>query len=204
MNVSKLIALSLAIFVPVLLFISCDKVLDILDTTIKVVKEDVIKKQQQVTAQAGEIADSTKRYAGEQLDKTQQQLLAAVSSVTQQLVTQTKNWIYETLKPFFPWIFIIFFLLLFAALKAIIPFSNIFLIQLPLVVSSYVVSFWLFAKQGLSAFAITGTFWLFIPVVIAGIIVYLFRNFLRPKILDLNSKLVATLACKPTEQTVLS
>jgi hypothetical protein len=192
MRVANLIAIIALFIIPLMLLTACDKVIELFDTTSKAVKEEITKKQEQVTVQAGKVVDNTRRYAEEQLDKTQQQLLAAVQTVTEKVVTQTKIWIFEALKPFFPWIFILFFLSLFAALKAIIPFSNIFLIQLPLVLTSYIFSFWLFAKQELSSFALIGTLWLFIPVAITTIIFYLGRSYFKPKILALNSKLVSS------------
>lgn len=196
MRLFKLIMVISLTLTSIFIITACDKISEIFDTTQKVVKEELMKKQHQAVTQVAEITDNTKRFAQEQLDKTQQQLLTAVSNVTQQLIMETRSWIYETLKPFFPWIFIIFFLLLFAAFKAIIPFSNILIIQLPLVTTSYIISFWLFAKQGLSSFALTGTFWLFIPVSISICIIFLCKNYLKPKLLAMNTNIINSLAGK--------
>lgn len=114
-----------------------------------------------------------------------------INNEIQGSILQAKDWLYNSLKPIFPWLFIIFFLLFFAILKSLIPFSHIVIIQLPIVFISYVVAFLLFFKLHLTHFAMIGSIWFVTPIVLTILILYFFRKTLIPKLTAINDRFVA-------------
>ena len=197
---------SLAVLMIVMLSaVACDDV----DEMTKKAKKIAIVAQQQVT----EIAITASDAAGRQMDNATQQAteIAAMAtdaaeqkmaSVTQQVTTAVNNavfqvaeeikaWIYEILTPFFPWMFIFLFLFLFVVLKYVIPFGNFVVIQLPLSIIAYTISFWLFSTVGLTSFAIKGSLWVVVPIAGICFTLYFSRNYILPKLTALNDRLTS-------------
>ena len=187
----------LLIFFIIAIAFGCEKANDIA----KSAKDAATKAQHLITEKAGEVsdnaikvADNAKQVAVEQIDKVNDQITAIINETTHQVIAQIKAWIYEILRPVFPWLFIIFFLLLFGALKFTIPLSNIMQIQLALAVVSYAVSFWIFFKIGLFNFAIKGTLWFLLPFIITCLIVWFFQNIRKTKIVGFKSRATSKVA----------
>lgn len=149
-------------------------------------------------------------YASQLYEKTKRQTIDVSNTVSQKVndagkgianyqnqivddVTNSiKTWLYEVLEPAFPWIFLISFLLLFGALKTVIPFSNFVAIQIPILVVSYGSIFSLFYKLEIVIFAIEATFWFLTPIIIFSLGLYLSRKTLLPKIKSFNDKIFNT------------
>ncbi len=131
------------------------------------------------------VIDDVSKAAVKSVDTISQ----GVEHGVRQGIDSVNSSIFEFFEPMFPWMFIIFFLLLFAALKAIIPFSNKAIIQLSLVTISYFLGLKVFYDMGIFYYAFIGTIWLLMPFVVLGTIFYFFRGKLTPMIFNLNTKL---------------
>lgn len=202
MNLFKLFAI---LMIVMLSAVACDDV----DEMTKKAKKIAIVAQQQVT----EIAIKATDAAGRQVDSAAQQVTematiatdaaeqqmvnvtsqvtTAVNNAVLQVVEEIKAWIYEILTPFFPWMFIFMFLFLFVVLKYVIPFGNFVIIQLPLSIIAYTISFWLFATVGLTSFAIKGSLWVVVPIAVICFTLYFSRNYILPKLTALNDRLTS-------------
>jgi len=197
---------SLAILVVVMLsVVACDDV----DEMTKKAKKIAIVAQQQVTdiaikaadtagrqvdnatQQATKIAVKAKGTAEQQMANMTQQVTTAVNNAVLQVVEEIKAWVYEILTPFFPWMFIFMFLFIFVVLKYVIPFGNFVVIQLPLSIIAYTISFWLFATVGLTSFAIKGSLWVVVPIAVICFTLYFSRNYILPKLTALNDRLTS-------------
>ncbi len=175
----------LLIFISIAIVVGCEKANDIAKST----KDAATKAQHLITAKAVEVsdnamkvADNAKHVAVKQIDKVSDQITTIVNETTNQVISQIKAWIYEIMRPVFPWLFIIFFLLLFVALKFAIPLSNFTKIQLAIAIVSYAVSFWIFYKIGLLAFAVKGSLWFLLPIMIIYLGFWLKGYVSKPKI----------------------
>lgn len=185
------------VFIFISIAVGCEKANDIAESA----KVIAIKAQHLITTKAGEAshnaikaANNAKQAAVKQIDKVGDQITTIVNETTQQVIVQIKAWIYKTLKPVFPWLFIISFLLFFVALKLAIPLSNFMQVQLVLAVVSYAVSLWIFTKMGLLAFAIKGSLWFICPFIISCLVVWFFRNTLKTKIVGTKNKMMPEVA----------
>lgn len=138
--------------------------------------------------------DTAITHTEQQLDSTTQQVTNAINSAVLTAVEQLKTWIYEVLTPIFPWIFIATFIIFFAALKLTIPLGHLAIVQLPLSLISFTAVFWLYAKIGLASFAIKGLMYMFFPIIAVALLITSFRNYLVPKLYDLNLKLKSKLS----------
>jgi len=185
MNLYKLVVIMVIVIVSA---VACDNACEVVEKG----KKLAIEAQDQATG----IINNAVNTASVKMDEATSQMTNAVNNAVLQAMEKFRMWIVEALTPFFPWIFIIFFLLLFGALKAAIPFSDIVIIQIPILLISYIFSFILFAKIGLTAFAIKGTFWFMVPIIMSCIFFYLFRNTIMPKIMKLNSKISSKFSFK--------
>ena len=173
------------IFIFIAMVIGCEKANDIAESA----KEVAIKAQTLITEKAGEVSDNAVKVSGnvkhaavEQINEINDQINAIVIETTHQVIVQLKAWIYEIMRPVFPWLFIIFSLLLFVALKFAIPLSNVMQIQLAIAIASYAVSFWIFYKIGLLAFAVKGSLWFLLPIIITYVGFWLWGYFRKTKI----------------------
>ena len=135
------------------------------------------------------MADSAKVAAENKINGVNQKISNTINETIRKGIEDIKERIYNSLEPIFPWIFILCFLLLFAALKAVIPFSNAVIVQIPLVFLSYISIFFIYSSIGLIYFAIIGTLWILVPVLAVCFISYKFRERLIPKIQEINDKI---------------
>jgi Sec-independent protein translocase protein TatA len=186
----------LSIFIFIALVIGCEKANDIAESAKKAAK----KAQTLITEKAVEVSDTAvkvkdnavmvagnvKNVAIEQIDEINDRVKAVVIETTQEVIFQLKAWLYEIMKPVFPWLFIIFFLILYVALKFAIPLSNFVQMQLAIAAASYAISFYIFSKIGLSAFAVKGSLWFLLPIIMSFLGFWLFRN--KTKIFGSKSK----------------
>ena len=202
MNLFKLLAILMIVMLSV---VACDDV----DEMTKKAKKIAIVAQQQVTEiaiqasdaaeqqmvnatqQATEIATLATDVAEQQMVNVTKQVSTAVNNAVLQVVEEIKVWIYEILTPFFPWMFIFLFLFLFVLLKYVIPFGNFVVIQLPLSIIAYTISFWLFATVGLTSYAIKGSLWVVVPIAVICFTLYFSRNYILPRLTALNDKLTS-------------
>ena len=174
--------------------IGCEKANDIVESAKKTATKAqtlITEKAIEVSDNAVKVADNAKQAAVGQINNLNDQIKTIVNDTTHQVIVQIKAWIYEILTPVFPWFFIIFFLLLFVALKLAIPLSNVMQIQLALAVVSYTVSFWIFTKIGLLAFAIKGSVWFSLPIIISCLAVWFYRKTNKTKISGPKSKVMS-------------
>ena len=156
------------------------------------VEEGIQKGVEGVNESVDKVSQSVEQGIQQGVDGVNDSLNKVSQSVQdgiQQGVDRVNAHIYQLVEPMFPWMFIIFFLLFFAALKAIIPFSDKVVIQLSLILISYLVSIKIFSSMGLLYHAFLGTLWLIMPFVLLGTIFYFFRERLAPIVARINSKL---------------
>lgn len=178
----------------------CNDLSEMADTAKKVAVQQAGKATREIAARTTKAAEDVKQLAGEQLDKAGQQIEYIVNETTGKIVAEIKAWIYQTLSPAFPWIFIILFLVVVGALKAAVPFSGIVVVQLPLVLFAYAMAFYLFSELGLVAFAIKGTLWLLMPVVLSCVVIYVFRKSLRQRLKAAKSGAIANTMGSPSAE----
>jgi predicted Holliday junction resolvase-like endonuclease len=204
----KFFKLLLILVILMFVVVACDKVSDMTQkakkiavaakqqaTEIAVKASDVAEHQiSNATQQASQIATKTKDAAEHQVDYINQRITVAVNNAVMKIVNEIKAWIYEELVPFFPWMFIISFLLLYVALKSVIPFANFSIVQLSLSIIAYSICFYLFAKVGLMSFAIKGSLWFIAPIAIICAVLYLFKNSIFPKIASLNNSFISKIS----------
>ncbi len=138
--------------------------------------------------------DKVTEMANKAKNDIQTSVTTKINNEAQDVVFQIKEWVKNGLAPIFPWMFVIFFLLLSGALKAIIPFSNIVIIQLPIVIFSYLMALRLFIQLDLTSFAIKGSLWFFIPIAATCLVLYLFRDIIGPKIAAINAKFLSNIS----------
>ena len=191
MNTFKMISI---LMVFALSIVACEDVKE----ASKKAKEMVVATSQQTAQLAIKAKDaaeekvvSVKVAAEKKVDEVSQKITIAVNNAVVQVTNEIKAWIYQVLTPLFPWMFIISFLLLFVALKAAIPLSTIAVMQIFLSLISYILTFWLFAQLGLVSFAVKGTLYFVIPIVIIAISMHFCRDKIFPKINQLNARLTA-------------
>lgn len=140
---------------------SVDDALDKYDEVKKETVDSVVKK-----------AEEIKDKAGKSIDFTTAQISKYLDIAINKIVLDVKEWIHAKLIPIYPWAFIILFLFISAALKYLVPMSGVGIIQLTLTFLSYIFTFLMFYFVGLAYFALKGTFYLMIPFLIIGVIVY--------------------------------
>jgi len=83
-----------------------------------------------------------------------------------------KIWINQKLSPLYPWMFIVLFLFFSNAFKLLIPFSNIGVIQFPLIIIAYGMTFYMYYSLNLWKYAIRGTLYLILPVAVICVLLY--------------------------------
>jgi len=145
---------------------------------------DASQMYEDAKTKAVELKDSTVQQATEMGDSVSNYSDEMMNNVTNSI----KLWIYETLEPTFAWMFLILFLLMFGALKMVIPFSNYAIVQLPIFLGSYGFIFSLFYQLKIASYALEATFWFLLPIVIVALGLFFSRKTLIPKIKEFNKK----------------
>ncbi len=157
------------------------KAAEVKDSAVKQYEESktkVVEQYETTIVQAAEVKDSAvKKY-----DDTVQSVSDYQDKIIAEVTESIKAWIYKTLEPVFPWMFLVLFLVLFGALKMIIPFSNYTAIQIPIFLGSYGLIFSMFYILDIAIFALEATFWFLLPIVTVSLIIFFFRKTLLPKI----------------------
>ncbi len=191
----KTILLSIVMFTFLCLF-ACEKVNEVSNTAKKIattVKQESVKMAVHAANTAEQQVDKAVVAVEQQVENANQQLESAINAAVVEVINKIKTWIYEAFIPFFPWIFIVSFLMLFAGLKAAIPLNNLHIIQVPLAFISYILVFWLFSKAGLTSFAIKGSIYIVIPIAITALIIKLGKKSILPKMSSLSEKFASKL-----------
>jgi Sec-independent protein translocase protein TatA len=191
----------LVIFIFIAIVVGCEKAKDMAESAKKAATKAqtlIMEKVSEVSDSATKVKDNVKQVAVnvkqvsvEHIYEVNKQIKNIVNETIQQVIVQIKAWIYKTLEPVFPWLFIILFLLLFVALKLAVPLSNLVQIQSALAVISYAVAFLIFTKIGLLAFAIKGSVWFLVPFIISCLVVWFVRNVRKTKTLSLKSRVMS-------------
>lgn len=156
--------------------------------------EKVQKEVEKVQESANQAVANVSKEVTDAVNQMGQEITEAVNRKINQELDRTKKAIYTAMEPMFPWAFIIFFLLLFGALKAVIPFSQVDIVQLTLALMSYIFSVKVFYDMELMMYALEGTFWLSLPFAIVFAGNYFFKDkvadFIEKSNDNLKSKLV--------------
>ncbi len=171
--------------------------------TIKNAKEVATTTINDIQETTSQQIDSAKQVATTTINDMHETASKKIDESIQTGINEIKDWSYNTLEPMFPWMFIIFFFLLFAALKAVIPFSNTAVLQLLLVSVSYLLSVKLFYDMSLLYFAFIGTLWIVMPIAAFAIVFYFFKDKLIPLAARINQKIMGKLQLFENEVKVL-
>jgi hypothetical protein len=166
--------------------IACDKTQEMV--------EDAKKIHEKVVGITVDTAEMVVNETDNALQTASQEIENAVNEAIERAINEIKLWIINSLKPVLPWLFIICFLMLFALLKAIIPFGTTVVVQIPLVVLSYSFSLSLFMDLGLTHFALIATLWLLGLIMLFGLLMYFYWKKVIPMLRRSNNIIVKKLS----------